>query len=76
MSTESRQVRRWRERQNAKCWPTTRFVLMCRLEDPGGAGAWAITGVETPVEGDAIARVLQAGGGRDPRGRSRPLRAG
>src|SRR5215218_9160643 len=61
MSTESRQTRRWRQRQNAKRWPTTCFVLMCRLEHPGGAGAWAISGVETPVEGDAVARVLQAG---------------
>ena len=44
MSTESRQARRWRERRTATRWPTTPFVLLGRMEDPGGAGAWAITG--------------------------------
>ncbi len=67
MITDSRQARRWRERQKtkpvrqkAKRRPTTRFLLMCRIEDPAGSGAWAIVGVETPAEGDVVARELQS----------------
>ena len=64
MSHESRQARRWRERQETKRrtpgWPRTPYVLLCRVEDAQGSGCWAITGGDDPEEGDAVARDLQA----------------
>ena len=64
-SHESRQARRWRERQQRSRpvpEPCTRtpYVLLCRCEDDRGDGAWVMTDVHTPEEGDDIARDLQA----------------
>ena len=61
-SHESRQTRRWRERQETKrpaSPPRKPFVLLCRVEDAHGQGAWLLTEAE-PEEGAALARDLHA----------------
>jgi hypothetical protein len=60
---ESRQTRRRRERQEAKCpvsSPRQPYLLKCRSEDEQGSGAWIVLGVESPEDGEACARALQS----------------
>ena len=60
---ESRQTRRWRDRQvtkRAASSPRKPYVLVCRCETAQGDGFWIMTAVDGPEEGDAVARDLHA----------------
>ena len=66
---ESRQARRWRERQQTKnpaASPRQPYILLCRSADDHGHGAWVLMEVDTPEDGDICARGLEAVVGETP----------
>ena len=63
ITRESRQTRRWRERQvTTRAAPSPRkpYVLLCRCENAQGDGFSVMTEVDDPKEGDAYACDLHA----------------